>query len=195
MFHLTPDDLDSESEDDSDAPELAAPAATPRISWVIDSGSSFDLIDELALEQRELDKVKTAKKPFHMLTANGAVTVDREVSLRIDKLNEKADFVVMENAPLVLLFGKRCLEQGCGFHWYPGAQRVLVTPKGRKITLGLEGYVPVLPMTAAQREAKAASSSAASSSTMGPALATTLTWPPRLRTTRPSQPCSACSSP
>ena len=96
------------------------------------------------------------------------MTVDREVSLRIDRLNEKVAFFVMEHSPLVLSLGKKCLEQGYGLHWYPGAQQVLVTPKGRKITLGLEGYVPVLPMTAAQREAKAASSSTASSSTTPP---------------------------
>ena len=105
------------------------------------------------------------------------MTVDREVSLRIDKLNEKAYFVVMENAPLALSLGKRCLEHAYGFHWNPGAQPVLVTLKGRKITLNLEGYVPVLPRTAAQREAKAASSSTASSSTTPP-LKSVLKKPP-----------------
>ena len=86
--------------------------------------------------------------------------------LRIDKLNEKADFAVMANAPFVLFLGKRCLGYGYGFDGNPGAQPVLVTPNGRKITL--EGYAPVLPMTAAQREAGPPGSPTVSSSTVPP---------------------------
>ena len=54
-----------------------------------------------------------------MQTANGIVTLDKEVTYEIQKLKEVTSAVVGENTPDLPSVGYRCQELGDGFHWEP----------------------------------------------------------------------------
>ena len=62
---------------------------------------------------------KKRKNPLRMQTANGIVTLDKEVTYEIKKLQEVTSAVVGKNPPDLLSIGYRCQELGYGFHWEP----------------------------------------------------------------------------
>ena len=54
-----------------------------------------------------------------MQTANGIVTLDKEVTYEIEQSKEVTSAVVGKNTPDLLSVGYRCQELGYGFHWEP----------------------------------------------------------------------------
>ena len=86
--------------------------------------------------------------PIEMQTANGDVTAHHELAVVIDRLDMDIHAIVMDDAPTVLSLGKRCMEDGYEFHWKLYQAPVLIAPSGRRESLELENFVPVLPVTA-----------------------------------------------
>ena len=80
-----------------------------------------------------------------MQTANGIVTLDKEVTYEMKKLKEVTSAVVGKNTPDLLSVGYRCQELGYGFHWEPYQVPYIVFPDGKtEVDLHVDQYVPYL---------------------------------------------------
>ena len=78
-----------------------------------------------------------------MQTANGIVTLDKEVTYEITKLKQVTSAVVGKNTPDQLSVGYRCQELGYGFHWEPYSVPYIVFPDGKtEGDLHVDQYVP-----------------------------------------------------
>ena len=61
---------------------------------------------------------KTAT-PQILDTANSRITASEEVAMGLHPLGEIITPLVLESTPDVLTVGRRCAEEGFGFHWEP----------------------------------------------------------------------------
>ena len=92
-------------------------------------------------------RANSAKRnnPLRMQTANGIVTLDKEVTYEIKKLKEITSAVVGKNTPDLLSVGYRCQELGYGFHCEPYQAPYIVLPDGQtEVALHVDQYVPYL---------------------------------------------------
>ena len=133
---------------DQGGPRSVSMPCVPRRTWIVDSGSCFDLVSAKTLSKYEKDNITLAEKPFLMTTANGKVEVSHEAVVPIEITGSETSACVMENAPCVLSLGKRCMLEGCSFEWGAGQNPVLVTPDGTRHELEVQNLVPVLPVVA-----------------------------------------------
>ena len=79
-----------------------------------------------------------------LATANGVTSVDDEIALRVEALDETIKPFVLESTPSVLTVGWRCMELGYEFRWPARSAPIFTCPDGRIITLDVEDYVPYL---------------------------------------------------
>ncbi len=82
-----------------------------------------------------------------MLTANGKIVADQEATVHVDRLGTETNAVVLDDCPSVLSLGRKCVAEKFGFYWNPYQKPSLVLPSGKSITLDVDHYVPVLPVT------------------------------------------------
>jgi len=87
--------------------------------WLVDSGCPLDLIASDDLTNEEKSFVQKLLRGIRFHTANGNTRSDDTISFRIDGLPGDAEAHILESTPTVLSMGKRCMEMGYGFHWYP----------------------------------------------------------------------------
>ena len=99
--------------------------------------------DSLSPEERQNKRRTNSQKTLN--TANGRMIVDNEATLSAPLLGDGVTALVLDNTTSVLSLGKRYMEQGYEFEWKSGSSPVLITPAGRRIKLGMVGYVPFLP--------------------------------------------------
>ena len=61
------------------------------------------------------------------------IDVRDEAPLIISQLDEATTALVLDSTPNVLSIGRRCIDNGYGFVWYPYSHHpVLVPPRGRR---------------------------------------------------------------
>ena len=86
--------------------------------------------------------------PIRIKIANGIVKHDTVVNCDIQTLGQTsgnaAQVLVGGDTPDLLCIGKRCMEQGYGFHWNPGELPYITLPNNDKLVLHVEHYVPYL---------------------------------------------------
>ena len=82
----------------------------------------------------------------NMWTANGVVQPDSQVPIFIPALSATYVPLVMQASPGVLSLGKRCMEEGYGFHWEATEPHnpYLVTPSGNRVGLKVDHFCPYL---------------------------------------------------
>ena len=80
-------------------------------TWILDSGSCVDLVRKSDLTYAEKKRIKEAREPERLLTANGLAQADKEVILRIGSWGSLAQALVMEDSPSVLALGKPVQEK------------------------------------------------------------------------------------
>ena len=128
----------------SSAPTLAAPTTEHRRRrWIIDSGSCFDLVNKADLTKGEKKQI-TEGSNYRLMTANGVVSVTKDVKLPLCSIDSSTRALVMEDSPSVLSLGKMCVDAGYEFVWKPGKNPHLKTPNGETVHLEVSDYVPVL---------------------------------------------------
>ena len=89
-------------------------------------------------------QVQNASKPVSLITANGRMQGHKSVSLKIPEFSNVLECYLLERTPPVCSVGRRCMDEGYGFHWYPGQAPYFVTPEGRKLRCKMKGRVPVI---------------------------------------------------
>ena len=125
-------------------PMVRKPVLEARISkWLMDTGSGLDLVSKSDVRNMK-HMVVSSENPVMLATANGITSVDQEIALRVEALDETIKPFVLESTPSVLTVGWRCMELGYEFHWLPRSAPTFTCPDGRIITLDVEDYVPYL---------------------------------------------------
>ncbi len=106
-----------------------------RLGWLLDSGSSCDLVQYDSIPDMQTTTTETIKI---LDTANGVVRTNAAVELDIGTFPQKAQPYVVENSPPLLSLGQRCMSDGFSLYWGPGQLPILTTPQGKHITLNVE---------------------------------------------------------
>ena len=86
-------------------------------TWILDSGSCFDIVNVGEMKPDEKRNMTDMNKPYRLSTANDIVKANMETVIPIAKTGLKATAIVMEDTPCVLSLGERCMEEGYSFHW------------------------------------------------------------------------------
>ena len=133
--------LDPEKNSSAEPPPTAAYAA--RRSFVIDSGASQHLIGFDKLTPKEKGSIRSIAEPQRLQSANGIVTVDKEVHIFVPALNMSVWAQLMDDCPAILSMGNLCSQQGWTYEWKNGQSPTL--SKGtRRITLTPFHDVPMV---------------------------------------------------
>ena len=88
-------------------------------SWLMDTGCKYDLTTCAAVPPCLQDGIAEAIIPLTLSTANGLVSCNHVVITQIGELEEVAEPYILDATPDVLSIGRRCVEDGCEFHWAP----------------------------------------------------------------------------
>ena len=113
---------------------------------IVDTGCvNYMVSDKTFTEYVLRANSKKRKNPLRMQTANGIVTLDKELTYEIKKLKAVTSAVVCKNTPDLLSVGYRCQELGYGFHWEPYQAPYIVLPDGKtEVDFHVDQYVPYL---------------------------------------------------
>ena len=77
-------------------------------------------------------------------TANGSTSTSDVAEIVVDELDEAVKPHVLDESPTVLSIGRRCMRMGYAFHWMPGKQPFMVTPKQGFVHLQVKDDIPYL---------------------------------------------------
>ena len=145
--------------DDSDAAALLAPerkgaqAKTLPAQWLIDSGSSYDLIGKYDWK-RKIHGKHRLDRPEPLFTAAGQIEVDFNCNAYVPCLRRNFTPLLVDEAPAVLSQGRLSAELGYTYHWQGFAKKpYLESPKGERFYLDVNNYVPFLEAKATPRNA------------------------------------------
>ncbi len=88
-------------------------------SWLMGTGCKYDLTTRASVPPCLQDGIIEAIIPLTLSTANGLVSCNQVVSTQVGELEEVAEPYLLDATPDVLSIGRRCVEDGCEFHWGP----------------------------------------------------------------------------
>ncbi len=130
-----------------------ASPATPRAMgitrFLVDTGCGYNLVSRHAVDKAKAWKdVRKLANPVVLSTAGGVAACLGEIEVLCDKIDEGSfHALVMDSTPSVLSVGQRCADYGYSFKWSSRSRGAyLVSPKGRKIPLVIDGNIPYLEM-------------------------------------------------
>ena len=105
-------------------------------------GQGVDVVDEKALSEFGMTKVKPLYQASTYTTPGGDVVVDSSIVLQSKALG-KIQAMVVEDSPNLVSVGRRCMLQGYGFYWPPFKHPYLISPdRKRRIQCVVENFVP-----------------------------------------------------
>ena len=122
--------------------QLSCAAHNAGLEFLADTGSEEDLISrsDHELYYSEIP-IESASKHVSLMTANGSIQGDRSVTLSMPMIGQTAECYVLESTPPVCSVGRRCMDEGFEFHWYPGQPPYFIAPDGRKHRCTMRGRV------------------------------------------------------
>ena len=86
-----------------------------------------------------------ATEPITVHTASGLTDCNLCVSQQIVGLHETVEPYILDSTPDVLSIGRRCVEDGCAFHWEPySLHPTIITAKGIVVQLVSRDCCPYL---------------------------------------------------
>ena len=125
-------------------PLTPSESATPVKEWILDSGASQDLVSRQNLSNKEQNKIKKSDERCFQ-TANGTISIGDRIDMNVksDGATISTRPFVLDECPAILSLGQR-IADGYSFEWSPGSTPTLTAPNGRKISLKVDNYVPVI---------------------------------------------------
>src|SRR5665648_227264 len=88
-------------------------------SWLVDTGCRYDLTTRASVPPSHQDLITDAIIPLTLSTATGLVSCTQVAGTQIGGFEEVAGPYLLDATPDVLSIGRRCVEDGCEFHWGP----------------------------------------------------------------------------
>ena len=114
-------------------------------SWLMDTGCKYDLATRASVPPSHQDLIAEAIIPLTLSTANGLVSCNQVVSTQAGGFEEVAEPYLLDATPDVLSSGRRCVEDGCEFHWGPfSLHPAITTAKGTVVKLTSRDCCPYL---------------------------------------------------
>ena len=142
---------EQEPKEEDVKPQENATALPVKGSWVIDSGSAFDIVSPGGLSPgglipSEKKRIEKMLMGIQLRTAAGDLTTDESVWVNPFGGNDTIDALVLPDSPALLSLGKLCGESGYSFYWPNGGSPEITLPSGKKFELDVVNRVPVWPM-------------------------------------------------
>ena len=110
---LVAEDTMPEETQGNDITKIAAPVFGAR-EFVVDSGSSFDIVDLKSLSEKEKAAIEKVS-PQSMMTAGGLVKARETTKVSLANGDKVITPYILPNTPHVISLGKRCMEEGYTF--------------------------------------------------------------------------------
>ena len=111
----------------------------------MDTGCKYDLTTRASVPPCLQDGIIEAIIPLTISTANGLVSCNQVASTQAGELGEVAEPHLLDATPDVLSIGRRCVEDGCEFHWGPfSLHPTVTTAKGTVVKLISRDCCPYL---------------------------------------------------
>ena len=119
-------------------------SATPVKEWILDSGASQDLVSRQNLNNKEQNKIMQSDERCFQ-TANGTISIGDRINMTVksDGATISTRPFVLDECPAILSLGQR-IADGYSFEWLPDTTPTLTAPNGRKISLKVDNFVPVI---------------------------------------------------
>ena len=81
-------------------------------TFFVDSGSSMHMMSKTDLSPEELETVKVPRRPSTVITANGSIDTNEEVTVYVKDLDILVTVQLFEDTPAVLSLGRPWVENG-----------------------------------------------------------------------------------
>ena len=109
----------------------------------MDTRSGHDLVPQQSIDISSIPlfPVDTA---VALSTANGIAAAAFMAHIHVSALSQVSKALVLPSTPLVLIVGRRCMEEGYSFIWEANSEPYMKGPDGRVVALKVRGYVPYL---------------------------------------------------
>ncbi len=113
----------------------------PNGRWLMDTGCGHDLINDRMAQGLN---VRTLTKEGRLVfaTANGRIESRNVVPVMCKEFNQVIQPYLLRETPPVLSIGKRCMEQGCTFHWEAGRNPIMTNPEGLVVEFEVDRNIP-----------------------------------------------------
>ena len=85
--------------------------------WLIDSGAFKSLVNRNELPTKEVNAIYKLQKPLLMQSANGAISADDAVKIRINGEREPTECIVLDNTCLLYTSPSPRDQRGSGYAW------------------------------------------------------------------------------
>ena len=118
-----------------------------RRKWMVDSGSSVNMLRRGDLTQTERECIGQADNPLNLSTANGPIVADEEMTFELKDLKNKDEAMILDHAPLgigVLSMGRAVEEHDCAVWWTKKHGFLFMDPEGNWRKATVSKYVPCL---------------------------------------------------
>ena len=124
--------------------------------FIMDSGSGHDLITARKIDRMDLPTYDDTTVNFH--TANGVTSSTKRSDIEFEVFDEPAQAHILEDTPLVLSMGKRCLDLGYSFIWPSGKSPYILDADGHIIEMTVKDYIPYVSIDQKKKKKKGRSS-------------------------------------
>ena len=93
----------------------AMPGPQIEIRWLADTGCPFDLVGMHDIPAQDHRHIKNGRIQHSLQTANGVAGTQGRVDATVESLDEDIEAFVMDNTPLIVSIGRRCVDFGYSF--------------------------------------------------------------------------------
>ena len=112
-------------------------------AFVVDSGSSMHVLSRKDLNSVELETIRVSRNFTTVITANGEVQTNKEVTVYVYDLDLFLTVQILEGRPAVLSLGKLCEDHGYSHEWTSG-QKPTSYHKRQNVRCYTEKHVPIV---------------------------------------------------
>ena len=120
---------------------LSVPAKGSREKFIVDTRCGHDFISRNRAKKLGLE-VEKSVHPMSFFTANAVKSTNDVAKIHFDEFDSTHNPYVLDESPLVLSVGKKCMEEGYSFVWPASGVPYMISPDNKKILLEVEGNIP-----------------------------------------------------
>jgi len=115
--------------------------AMPKL-WLLDTGNGHDLVGRDEITDSVAANACRAKSGLMLQTANGPISVAKQVNVNIAGLSGGARALILDSTPAGVSLGRRCTHEGFSFRWDAYGKPDFRDPAGRQVPIVVERDIP-----------------------------------------------------